>query len=341
MSKELKQLVRELCALAGPSGSETAVFDYVADYVGPFADEVRSDAMGNVLAVKRCGKPGAKTILLDAHMDEIGFVVTAAEDGFLKFAALGGVDARMMPAAEVKILTEPPLFGVIDTMPPHALSKADMDKAVEADKLYIDAGLTQEEAERLVPPGTPVVYAAGCEELGDGQICAKSLDDRACAAIQMKAFEELCGRELNVDLVLGISTQEEVGLRGAGVSAWNAAADYAIVSDVTFARVTDGRDVTTDLGRGAAIGVGPNMNRAMTEKMIALAGEKAIPYHIEVCPGRSGTNAEAIQVSRQGVATALVSLPIKYMHTPIETALWEDMESVLRLITAYVAEAEV
>lgn len=339
---ELIQLTKELCSLSGPSGFESAVFDYIAGYVSPFADEVKTDAMGNLIALKRCGKPGAKTILLDAHMDEIGFVVTAVENGFLKFSELGGVDARMLPAREVKVLTEPPLFGVIDTMPPHALKKEDMDKAIESDKLYIDVGLPQEEAERLVRPGTPVVYAAGCEELGEKQLCGKALDDRSCAAILMKAFEELSAMELSVDVVLLISTQEEVGLRGAAVGAYNAMPDYAIVVDVTHAKTPDAPEVTMELGKGAAIGIGPNMNRAMTKRLFALAEERKIPCQTEVCPGgSSGTNAAVIQVSREGVATALVSLPIKYMHTPLETACCEDMESVRRLVVAYVAEAEV
>ena len=338
---ELKELTIELCSLAGPSGFETAVYDYIADYVRPFADEVRTDALGNLMAVKRCGKPGAKTVLLDAHMDEIGLIVTAVEDGFLKFATLGGVDPRMLPAREVKVLTEPPLFGVIDTMPVHVLKDEDMDKSVPADKLTIDVGLSQEEAERLIPPGTPAVFAAGCEELGRGRLCGKALDDRSCAAILLKAFEDLSSRDLPADVALLISTQEEVGGRGAMTGAWNIAPDYAVVVDVTHAKTPDAKDVTTDLGKGAAIGIGPNMNRAMTKRLFELAAAREIPCQPEVCPGRSGTNAEEIQVSRAGVATALISLPIKYMHPPLETALTADMESVRRLIVAYVAEMEV
>lgn len=341
MSMELKELTIELCKLAGPSGFEKPVFDYLADYVRPFADEVKTDALGNLMAVRRCGKSGAKTLLLDAHMDEIGLIVTAAEEGFLKFAALGGVDPRILPAREVRILADEPLFGVIDTLPPHILSEDEMDKSVPVDKLFIDAGLTQEEAERLVPPGTPVVFAAECGELGSGQLCGKALDDRSCAAILTKVFEDLAERELDVDLCLLISTQEEVGGRGAVTGAWNSAPDYAVVLDVTFAKTPDCPDITTKMGGGPAVGIGPNMNRAMTQEIFDLAKEKGIPCQPEVCPGRSGTNAEEIQVSRMGVATALVSLPVKYMHTPVETVLLEDMENVRRLIAEYAASMEV
>ena len=337
---ELKELTIELCSLAGPSGAESAVFDYVSAYVRPFCDEVRTDVLGNLIAVKRCGREGAKALLLDAHMDEIGFVVTAAEEGFLKFAAIGGIDARILPAREVKLLADEELFGVIDTMPPHILSEEEMGSAVPIDKLCIDAGLSQEAAERLCPPGTPAVFYAGCRELGEDCLCGKSLDDRACAAILVKAFEELCGRELSVDVVLMLSTQEEVGGRGAIVGAYGAAPEYAIVVDVTFAKTPDAREVTVELGKGAAVGIGPNMSTPMTRELLRLAEEKGIPAQKEVCPGRSGTNAEEIQVSRAGVATALISLPERYMHTPAEVVSLADMESVRRLVVEYAAGME-
>lgn len=337
----LKELTIRLCGLYGPSGFEKPVCDWIAEYIRPVADEVKTDVMGNLFAVKHCGKPGAKTLLLDAHMDEIGFIVTSVEDGFLKFANIGGVDARMLPAREVRVLSDPPLFGVIDTMPPHLLSEEDMGKATEEDKLCIDIGMSQTTAEKAVLPGTAVVYASPCEELGKDQLCGKAMDDRACVAILLKAFEDLSHKKLNVDLCCMISTQEEVGLRGAAVGAWNAAPDYAIVVDVTHAKTPDGKDVLTDAGKGVAIGIGPNMNNAMTRELFRLAEDREIPHQAEVCPGSSGTNATAVQTSREGVATALLSLPLKYMHTPFETARLEDMDAVRRLIVAYAENMEV
>ena len=331
---KLTELTKELCALGGPSGFESAVFARIEEYVRPFADEIKTDPLGNFMAVKHCGKPGAKRILMDAHMDEIGLIVTAVEDGFLRFAPLGGVDARMLPGREVRVMGEKALFGVIDTMPPHLLSEGEQDKTIPLEKLRIDIGMTQEEAEKLAPPGTPVVYAEGCAELGDSQLCGKALDDRSCAAIIIKAFEELSAKELNVDVCLQISTQEEIsGYRGAEVATRTMAPDYAIVVDVTHAKTPDAGDVTLAGRKGPAIGVGPNMNRAMTRAILDVAAEKGIPCQVEVCPGgNSGTNASAVQISRGGVATALVSLPLKYMHTPVETVWAEDMENILRLI---------
>lgn len=338
----LQELTKQLCGMAGPSGFESPVRDCIAEYIRPFADEVKTDVMGNLMAIKRCGRSDAKMLLLDAHMDEIGFIVTGVESGFLKFANIGGVDPRMLPAREVRVLTEPPLFGVIDTMPPHLLSEDDMGKSIDADKLFIDIGMSQETAQKAVPVGTPIVYASGCEELGGGQLCGKAMDDRSCAAIILKAFEELAEKTLCVDLCCLISTQEEVGLRGAAVGAWSVAPDYAIVVDVTHAKTPDAKDVLTDAGKGVAIGIGPNMNASMTKTLFSLAERKEIPCQPEVCPGGdSGTNAAAIQISRAGVATALLSLPLKYMHTPLETACCEDMEAVKKLIVAYAESMEV
>lgn len=339
---DLFELTKRLCGLSGPSGFEERVRDWLMEYLQPVADEVSTDVMGNVMAIKRCGKPGAKTVLLDAHMDEIGLIVTGAEKGFLSFDMLGGVDQRMLPAREVRVLTEPPLFGIIDTMPPHVLTAEEQGKAFNPNRLFIDVGLTQEEAERTVPPGTPVVYSSACEELGEDQLCGKALDDRACAAIIIKAFERLDAASLQADVCCLISTQEEVGHRGATVAAYSLRPDIALVVDVTHAKTPDGREVPCECGKGAAIGIGPNMNSALTRELLVLAEERGIAHQPEAVPGgNSGTNAHAIQVSRAGVATALVSLPLKYMHTPVETVSRDDMTACVELLVAYVESLEV
>ena len=339
---ELIELTQRLSGLCGPSGFEEQVSEYVANYLHPFADEVYTDVLGSVTAYKRCGKPGAKTVLLDAHMDEIGLVTTGVKEGFVSFDTLGGVDQRMLPGREVRVMTEPPLYGVIAAMPPHVMNQEEKGKSVPTDRLYIDVGLDPQRAEKLVPPGTPVVYVAGCEELGTAQLCGKALDDRACAAIIMTAFEQLCARELNVDVCCLVSTQEEVGHRGARVAAWNVQPHAALVVDVTHGRTPDAPQVPCQCGKGPAVGIGPNMNRPMAMELLALAEKLGIPCQREAVPGgNSGTNAEAVQVSRTGVATTLISLPLKYMHTPVETVCREDMAACVKLITAYVENMEV
>ncbi len=337
---ELKDLITELCSLPSPSGFEDAVRERIADLAAPFTDRAETDSMGNLYLYRDCGRPDAGLLMLNAHMDEIGFIITGYEKGFLRFSHLGGVDPRMLPAGEVKILTDPPIYGVIDAMPPHVLPKGDSDKAIAPDKLFIDAGLAPNEAEKAVPLGTAAVFAGDCRPLGDRRLCGKSLDDRSCAAILLRVLENPSGRELNTNLCLMISAQEELGKRGAAVGAYRAEPDLAVVLDVTHAATPDSKPgETMEMGKGAAIGVGPNLHRDVTKLLFDIAAEKALPCQTEVMGGSTGTDAWAIQVSRRGVPTGLVSLPVKYMHSPVEVLDLDDAEAISALLTEFVSRA--
>jgi endoglucanase len=332
----LKDTIIDLCGLSAPSGFEERAFERAKELLSPYVDEIKTDALGNLIAVKRCGRPNAKKLLFDAHMDEIGLIVTSIEKGFLHFAKLGGVDPRMLPAREVRVLTEPPIFGVIDTLPPHALSDADMDKSINPDKLVIDVGLSAEEAKRRVPPGTPAVFAGGVEALNETVLCGKSLDDRACVAIIIRLMEQLAEAQLNVDVWCLLSTQEELGKRGATAGVYGIYPDYAVALDVTFAATPDFKEADTlELRKGPAIGVGPNMSRSITNALIKTAEDKEIPYQLEVMGGDSGTNGWVIQICRAGVVTAVVSLPIRYMHSPVELMELTDAEAMVSLLAEF------
>ena len=331
---DIGNAIIDLCSAAGPSGFEDGVAEKVRALLSPLVDEVYSDALGNIIGVKRSGKENAARLLFDAHIDEIGFIVTGYEEGFLRFGCLGGIDPRMMPACGVMLMTEPPMYGVIDTMPPHVLKEGESDEAIKADELFIDAGLTQEEAEKRIPLGTPAVYARGAKRFGENLICGKTMDDRACFSCLLRAAELLKDESLNVDLYIMASTQEEVGLRGAKAGAFGIAPDYAVAVDVGHASTPDCKTwETKKLGGGVVIGRGPNMNRAFTDKIIACAEKNGIKYQIGVEPdGDSGTNTMVIQTTREGAATALFSLPLKYMHTPVEVISLDDAEGVARLL---------
>lgn len=334
---ELKEIILDLCNTPAPAGFEERAFERVSELLKPYVDEIGTDSMGNLIAVKKCGVPGAKKLMLDAHMDEIGFIVTGIDkNGFLRFDKLGGVDPRMMPARELTVLSDPPVFGVIDMMPPHALSSEEMDKAIDPKKLFIDVGFSEEQAKARIPLGTPAVFAGGCSELCENIICGKSLDDRACVAIIIKVMERLAKETLDLDVYCLMSTQEELGRRGATTGTYAIDPDYAIAIDVTHAATPDSKKgETLDMRKGAAIGVGPNMNRNITNALFAVAKDKNIPCQTEVMAGNSGTNGWAIQVSREGVSTAVVSLPIKYMHTPVETMDMIDAVSIVDLISEF------
>lgn len=327
----MRQALERLCTCTAPSGFEGPAAAVAAELLRPLVDEVSIDRMGNVLGVRRSKTPGAPKLLLDAHLDEIGLIVTGVEDGFLRFRSIGGVDPRMLPGRELVVLTDPPLRGLVACP-----AGGDEDKSVPLSELYVDVGLSQEEAERAVPVGTPMVYRAGCFPLGEDQMCGKSMDDRACFVTLLRAAELLRDKELDVELHIMGSTREEVSGAGAVVGTWAVAPDFCVAVDVTHGKTPDGpADKTFELGGGPAIGVGPNMTRWMTERMIAKAREHSIPYQLEIMSGHTGTNGWEMQISREGVATSVLSLPLKYMHTPVETLSLADMEGVAQLLAAF------
>lgn len=332
----LKDTIVELGGLAAPSGFEEKALTRIQELIFPLVDEVRTDSMGNLIAVKKSGAENAKRLMFDAHMDEIGMIVTGYEKGFLRFSNLGGIDPRMLPAREVRVLSDPPIFGVIDTMPPHILSDEEMDRTIDSKRLFIDVGLSDEEARSRVPLGTPAVFAGTIEELNEQTLCGKSLDDRACAAIIINVMDKLSSMQPNVDIYCLFSTQEELGMRGAVTGTYGISPDYAIAVDVTFASTPDTKKFETmELRQGAAIGIGPNMNRSITSLLVEISKENKIPYQLEVMGGSSGTDGWVIQVSREGVCTGVVSLPIRYMHSPVETMDLSDAEAVVNLLTEF------
>ena len=327
----MRQALERLCTCTAPSGFEGPAAAVAAELLRPLVDEVSIDRMGNVLGVRRSKTPNAPKLLLDAHLDEIGLIVTGVEDGFLRFRSIGGVDPRMLPGRELVVLTDPPLRGLVACP-----AGGDEGKSVPLNELYVDVGLSQSEAERAVPVGTPMVYRAGCFPLGEEQMCGKSMDDRACFVTLLRAAELLRDKELDVELHILGSTREEVSGAGAVVGTWAVAPDFCVAVDVTHGKTPDGpADKTFDLGGGPAIGVGPNMTRWMTERMIDKAREHSIPYQLEIMSGHTGTNGWEMQISREGVATSVLSLPLKYMHTPVETLSLADMEGVAQLLAAF------
>jgi len=335
MSMDLKKVIIDLCDLPGPSGFEEKVTAYVKTLLEPYTDEVRIDVMGNVIGVRRCGTENAPKLLFDAHIDEIGLIVTGVEEGFLRFAGLGGLDARVIPASGVMIQTNPPIYGVISVLPPHIMKKEDTEKNFKIEDLFIDIGMTHDEAVRLVTPGTHGTVAHGAMPFGDNLICGKAIDDRIGLAAILRALDLLKDIKLEVDLYIMASVQEEVGLRGAIVGAYSVSPDYCVVVEVHHAKTPDTKnaDVNASLGDGVIIVRGPNMNPMLTEKIFDLAKENDIKHQVSVIStGMSGTNARSIQISREGVATALLGIPLKYMHCANELSSLDDTECAAQLL---------
>ena len=332
---DIKDMLAGLCEIPGPAGFEEKVAAHVKTLFEQYLDETRIDVLGNVIGVRRCGKENARKLLFDAHIDEIGFIVTGVEEGFLRFSKLGGFDARVIPATGVTICTDPPLYGVISVLPPHILKKEDVEKNFKMEDLYIDVGLSQEEAEKLVVPGTHGVIAGGVRSFGDNLVSGKAIDDRVGIVAILRALELLKDSKLDVDLYVIASVQEEVGMRGATTGTYSIAPDYCVVVDVDHAKTPDTKpaETTVVLGDGVIISRGPNMNPMLTEKLHKLAKDKKTKFQINVVSGgNSGTNARAIQISRDGVATALLGLPMRYMHSANEVVSLDDIENAAKLL---------
>ncbi len=333
----LEKTLKTLCALPAVSGFEMQAAQTAAEMLKPYCSHTEVDRHGNVLGLRSCGKKNAKTILLDAHLDQIGFVVTEVLDGgFLRFAPVGGVDPRMLLAGEVTILAEEPLYGVVACMPPHLLKAGEQDQAIPIDQMLIDTGLT--DAKSRIPIGTPVVFAQKPLRLLDDCIASKCLDDRAGIAAILLAMEKLKKvKKLKCNVAVLFSTQEEATGLGAQTGAFAVQPEYAIAVDVTHGKTPDGpSDGVFELGSGVAIGMGPNLHRGLTKLLVKTAKANDIDYSFEVMEGNTGTNAWTMQIVAHGIATALLSIPERYMHTPVETVSLADVEAAAELIYQFV-----
>lgn len=330
-------MLERLCPIGGPSGFEGPVAEAAGQLLAPLVDEVRRDRLGNLIGLRRCGREGAPLLLLDAHLDEVGFVVIGHQDGFLRFAPIGDVDQRMLPDQEFWVLTDPPCLAVTACMPPHVLSAADREKALNIEDMFLDAGLTQEEAIARIPVGTPIVYRQGVFSLGERQLCGKAMDDRACFAVLLRTLELLQNTALDVDLCVLGSTREETQGSGAVACVQALQPTYCVAVDVTHGRTEDApRSETFPLGGGPVVGLGPNTTRWMGRRLLDKAEALGMPVQREIMERSSGTNGWGMQVCNEGVATAILSVPLKYMHTPVEVVDLSDLENTAKLLAAFV-----
>jgi endoglucanase len=275
-------------------------------------------------------------------MDEVGLMVTDIEKGFLRITRVGGTDRRVLLGLEVTVHGRRKLPGMVATRPPHVLSEEERKKSVPLDEIFVDVGLPEEEVKELVSVGDLISIDRDMSELKNRRVSGKAMDDRACVAALTLALERLSRIEHTWDILAVATVQEETGLKGAIAAAYGVAPDLAVALDVTFAKHPGvPKEATFPLGEGPTIGIGPNFHPQLVKRLKDVAEAREIPYHMDPIPGRSGTDAWAIQVTRDGVPTALVSIPVRYMHQPVETLAAQDVERAGRLLAAFVAELEV
>jgi len=331
-------LLKKLSEARGISGYEAEVRGIVAEEFGRYADEVQTDKLGSVIALKKGeGEEPRRRIMLAGHMDEIGLIVTKLEQGFLHFTSVGGFDERTLLGQEVTVHGRKELPGIIGSRPPHVLPEEEREKTIAMDKLFIDVGMREEELERLVRVGDLVTLRREFTQLQGDLVTGKAFDDRAAVASILVCLEGLASIRHVWDVYAVATVQEEVGLRGAITSAYGLAPDMGIAIDVTFGNQPGVSEAETlEMGKGPAIGFGPNIHPKLHQTLVEAARELEIPYQVEPIPGGSGTDAWAIQVTREGIPTALLSIPLRYMHTSVETLSLKDVERTGRLMAGFI-----
>lgn len=331
-----REFLKAICEATGVSGYEQGVRAIVSREFSSLCDETHVDPMGNLWGVKR-GSLGQRRIMLAAHMDEIGLIVKKLDKHVIRFTQVGGFDVRVLPGQPVTVHGTVDLPGVIGSRAPHVLPASERDKVVPMDNLFIDVGLSEDEIGSYVHTGDLITIRRGFVDLKNNLAASKAMDDRAGVASLYECLRLLQTLKHEWDVYAVATVQEEVGLRGAMTSAYGVAPDAAIAIDVTFARTPELPEVGTfELDKGPAIARGPNMHPALTARLEETARLNEIPYQSEPLPGRTGTDAWAIQVAREGVPTGLIGLPLRYMHTPCETLSIRDVERAGRLMAWFI-----
>lgn len=327
------ELLKKLTSVVGVSGEENNIVDLLKSKLEPYG-AVSVDAMNNVY----CTFGSGYHFLLDAHLDEIGMIVTdITDDGFIKFNRVGGIDRRMLLGYEVSIWGKEEVKGIISTLPPHLQTAEDEKKVPEFKDLSIDVGMNKEEIVKIVSLGDKITFKRNFTKLLNDQISASCLDDRSGVASVLMSLDEL--KNLPCKITVMFSTQEEVGTRGAKIGPYAKKIDEFISVDVSFAYTpTCDKADCKEIGKGAMIGFSPILDKMISRKLVDTAKKNNIPYQCEIMNGSTGTNADVITLSENGIKGALISIPEKYMHQPMEVVDISDIESVSKLICAYVKE---
>jgi endoglucanase len=339
---ETLKLLRTVSETIGITGHEEGIREVVKELWQPFTDEFRTDALGNLIALQKgSGQAPRPGLMVAAHMDEIGLIVTGFEDEFLRVQSIRGTDPRAVLGSEVLVHGRETLPGIIGTRPPHVLKAQERKKIVPWREIYVDVGLPEAELKQQVQVGDVISIVRPLITLQNQRAAGKALDNRASVAALTLALEILRRREHPWDLYAVATVQEEMGVKGAVTSAYGIDPQAAVAIDVTFANQSgDSGPETFEMNKGPTIAIGANCHPQLVERLREVADAEEIPYQLEPVPGNSGTDAWAIQVTREGVPTALLGIPIRYMHQPVESVALQDIERCARLLAAFVTHLE-
>lgn len=337
----IKDFLFEICSEAIVSGFEHNGENILRKYFDPYTDYFEKDNLNSYIFKSSGVQKDSKKIMLAAHIDEIGLMVTKIKDrGFLSFTSVGGINPSSLVAQEVIVYGKEKIFGVIGIKPPHVTPEKEREKALKIDDLYIDTGYPSEKLKDIVSIGDIAVIDRKPISLQNDVISSKAFDDRACIAVMLKAAMELKKITHKSHIYYTATAQEETGLRGAKTSSYKIDPDIAIVLDVSFGKTPGLPENMASIGKGPLICIGSRMNQKLTKKFMEVCKEYNYKIQIEVSPGSSGTDTDAIQITKEGVPCILVSIPLRYMHTSVETISLKDVEVAGKAIARFINEID-
>lgn len=328
---DIKKLIAELSD-AVSIGHLRGAADIAKNSLSQYAEVCDFGTLG---VIGKMDRGAERTLLLDAHIDEVGFVVTNVfEDGFVKVSNVGGIDPRILPASRVVIHAKEDIKAVFTSTPPHLAKKE--NEVVSLDDILLDTGLGKK-AKDVVSVGDYATYDSKAAALSGGRLCGKSFDDRVSVACLIEVASRIYDKDIPYNVIFSFAEQEELGTRGAITSAFAADCDEAIALDVSFACAPGVPSHQSGaLGGGAMIGISPILDRGITDKLISVAKGNGIPYQREIMGGKTGTDADVISVSKSGIPTGLISIPLRNMHTPEEVIDLSDANSVCDILEKYI-----
>lgn len=333
---ELLPFLKQLISAPGLSGYEAPVCDLIESAWRPLTDELRLSRLGSLHGIRYGRLPGPRPkLMLAAHMDAIGMMVSGILDGFLQLAPIGSLDPRVLPGQLVTIHGRRDLPGVIVQPAAHLLPKGS-GSTPALNQMLVDTGLPAAEIEELVRLGDRISFAQPPLEMGEGYLAGHSLDNRASIAALTGCLIELQHRPLDWDVYVVATTQEEVTMAGARTSAFEIDPTLAVAIDVTFGRAPGSpANKTYPLGGGPTLGWGPVIHPTLYRIFEQTAKRLETPYSMEIMPRYTGTDGDYLQVARSGVPTMVVSIPLRYMHTPVEVVALKDIERTARLLAEF------
>ena len=337
---DLLTYLKEMLSAPGLSGFETPIREIIARAWQPLTDELSVSKIGSLHGLKKGrGQEPRKRVLISTHMDAIGMMVTHIQDGFLHITEIGGIDHRILPGQPVTVHGREDLPGVVVQPPAHLLPDSVSDGPVEMKYLLVDLGLRPDTVQKMVRVGDTVSYAQEPLELSGETLAGHTLDNRVSVAAATLCLEALQNRIHDWDVWAVASAQEEETLGGALTSPFDIRPDVAIVIDVCFAKGPGSSDWRSlPMGEGLGIGYGPNIHPALYKMLENKAKEFEIPYNRDLMPKMSGTDAMAVQIVAEGIPCAVLGIPLRYMHTPVETVSLKDIRRVGRLTAEFIAD---